>query len=88
MIEGLDRAGKSTQCELLTELLNARSIPCKHLHFPIRTTAVGRIIDDYLSKRIELHDSAVHLLFSANRWECVSDMVADMEKGVNLVVDR
>ena len=88
VIEGLDRAGKSTQCELLCQFLTNRSIACKHLHFPLRTTAVGKIIDDYLNKRIELNDASVHLLFSANRWECVPDMLADMESGTTLIVDR
>ncbi|KAI6654022.1 Thymidylate kinase [Oopsacas minuta] len=88
VIEGLDKAGKSTQCKLLTKSLNAINIPSKYLHFPMRTTAVGKIIDDYLNKRIELHDSAVHLLFSANRWEYEAEMISDMKSGVTLVVDR
>jgi len=37
--------------------------------FVDRTTAIGAVIGDYLSKRCELDDHAVHLLFSANRWE-------------------
>ena len=88
VIEGLDRAGKSTQCELLSQFLTNRNTPCKHVHFPLRVTAVGKIIDDYLNKRIELHDAAVHLLFSANRWECVPGMLSDMESGITLIVDR
>lgn len=34
-----------------------------------RSTATGKIIDDYLSKKKDLPDQAVHLLFTANRWE-------------------
>lgn len=37
--------------------------------FTDRTTAIGRVINDYLMKNIDLTDNAVHLLFSANRWE-------------------
>jgi dTMP kinase len=37
--------------------------------FPDRTTAIGVLIDQYLAKTIDLDDKAVHLLFSANRWE-------------------
>ena len=36
-----------------------------------RSTAIGQQIDNYLSKRLELEDHTVHLLFSANRWEMV-----------------
>ena len=35
-----------------------------------RTTAIGRMIDAYLQSQSELDDRAIHLLFSANRWEC------------------
>jgi len=37
--------------------------------FSERSTAIGAVVDKYLNKEIELHDKAVHLLFSANRWE-------------------
>jgi dTMP kinase len=36
-----------------------------------RTTPIGQIIDSYLSKELEMDDRAIHLLFSANRWESV-----------------
>jgi dTMP kinase len=35
-----------------------------------RTTAIGKMIDSYLQSKSELDDRAIHLLFSANRWEC------------------
>ena len=34
-----------------------------------RSTPVGKVIDSYLKQTEKLHDKAVHLLFSANRWE-------------------
>ncbi len=37
--------------------------------FPDRTTAIGRMIDAYLTCKAEADDAAMHLLFSANRWE-------------------
>jgi dTMP kinase len=39
-----------------------------------RDTTIGGMINAYLTKSAELDDRAVHLLFSANRWEkrCVS----------------
>lgn len=37
---------------------------------PDRTTAIGKMIDAYLQSHAELDDRAIHLLFSANRWEC------------------
>lgn len=37
--------------------------------FPDRQTAVGQMINAYLQGKTETDDAAVHLLFSANRWE-------------------
>ncbi|SRR5258708_28949171 len=34
-----------------------------------RTTSTGKMIDSYLRSQSELDDRAIHLLFSANRWE-------------------
>lgn len=36
---------------------------------PDRETAIGSMINAYLSNAAELDDHAIHLLFSANRWE-------------------
>jgi dTMP kinase len=64
VVEGLDRAGKSTQVAGLAKALNARSIK-----FPDRTTPIGKMIDNYLAQKSDMEDRAIHLLFSANRWE-------------------
>ena len=37
--------------------------------FPERTSDIGQMINQYLKNNNELSDQAVHLLFSANRWE-------------------
>jgi len=34
-----------------------------------RTLTTGKMIDSYLSQKADLDDRAIHLLFSANRWE-------------------
>lgn len=34
-----------------------------------RSTAIGGMIDAYLQSKAEMDDHAIHLLFSANRWE-------------------
>lgn len=69
-LEGGDRCGKSTQCTLvldyLTKVLNQ---PTHFIKFPERTSAIGRVINEYLQCGNELSNQAIHLLFSANRWE-------------------
>ena len=34
-----------------------------------RNTTIGKICGDYLASGLELSDRAIHLMFSANRWE-------------------
>ena len=69
MLEGADRAGKSTQCARLVASLQAAGVDAAGWRFPDRTSGCGKMIDAYLKSQSELDDAAVHLLFSANRWE-------------------
>ncbi|KAL9639654.1 MAG: hypothetical protein Q9164_000783 [Protoblastenia rupestris] len=87
-IEGLDRAGKSTQHARLCEHLEAQGHRVKRLRFPDRTTPIGASISSYLQSNLELEDHAIHLLFSANRWEAAPSIIAAIEGGTTVVVDR
>lgn len=49
--------------------MSASKVAAELWRFPDRYTAIGRMIDSYLSGETEADDAAVHLLFSANRWE-------------------
>lgn len=53
-----------------------------------RTTAIGKIIDSYLRGETHLDDHAIHLLFSANRWELASRIRDYISKGITVVIDR
>lgn len=89
VIEGMDRAGKTTQAALLRDRLAAASArPVELIKFPDRTTAIGTMIDAYLRSATELDDRAIHLLFSANRWECAARIEAALAQGTTLVCDR
>ncbi|XP_050422126.1 thymidylate kinase [Adelges cooleyi] len=88
VLEGCDRSGKSTQCSKLVERLNNLKIPAKKISFPDRSTPIGTIIDQYLSRKIDLPDRSVHLLFSANRWELEPEIHKQIQSGVTLIVDR
>lgn len=88
VLEGCDRSGKTTQCAKLVEALNSMKIPAKKISFPDRSTPIGSLINDYLSRKIELPDRSVHLLFSANRWELEPEIRKQIESGVTLIVDR
>nr|CAD7198316.1 unnamed protein product [Timema douglasi] len=60
----------------------------QHVLLTDRTTPVGKIIDGYLANKTELHDRTIHLLFSANRWECQPMMMSLLNAGTTLIVDR
>lgn len=88
MLEGVDRAGKTTQCRRLVQALQQNGRPAEMMRFPDRTTTIGQLISTYLEKKSDLEDHTVHLLFSANRWELVPLMKKKLEQGTTLVVDR
>uniref|UniRef100_A0A1B6M0Z6 Thymidylate kinase n=1 Tax=Graphocephala atropunctata TaxID=36148 RepID=A0A1B6M0Z6_9HEMI len=88
VIEGCDRSGKTTQCKKIVASLKSTSIPAEYMNFPDRSTAIGKIINGYLTKKEEICDEAIHLLFSANRWELVSKIRSLLQQGTTVVVDR
>ncbi|KAK2494794.1 hypothetical protein MC885_012365 [Smutsia gigantea] len=88
VLEGLDRAGKSTQSGKLVAALCAAGHRAELLRFPERSTEIGKLLSSYLEKKNEVEDHSVHLLFSANRWEQVPLIKEKLSQGVTLVVDR
>ncbi|KAG2462897.1 thymidylate kinase isoform X1 [Polypterus senegalus] len=88
VFEGVDRAGKTTQCQKLVQALRVSGENAEMIRFPDRTTEIGEVINAYLDKKSDLEDHTVHLLFSANRWEKVPYIRRKLEQGVTLIVDR
>ncbi|KAF3926760.1 hypothetical protein ABW21_db0207735 [Orbilia brochopaga] len=87
-IEGLDRAGKSTQCSLLLDRLRTEGLSATLQKFPDRTTPIGQMINGYLQSATSLDDRTIHLLFSANRWELQSHLLALLSSGKTVILDR
>jgi dTMP kinase len=87
LFEGMDRCGKSTQVQLLRQHLQAASSSSavEDIRFPNRDSHVGQLINSYLSSASNLNDQAIHLLFSANRWEQASDIRDKLSAGTTLV---
>ncbi|CCI46101.1 unnamed protein product [Albugo candida] len=89
LIEGVDCCGKTTQTKLLHEALTKMSLASELLRFPDRSTPTGKLIDTYLTRKDEhVNDRAIHLLFTANRWEAAEKIEADLKNGKHIVVDR
>ncbi|KAJ5191552.1 Thymidylate kinase [Penicillium cinerascens] len=88
VVEGLDRAGKSSQCEMLQNYLTEQGQKVKYIRFPDRTTPIGKLIDSYLRGAVNQDDHSIHLLFSANRWEIAKSIEEDINSGITVIVDR
>jgi len=88
LFEGIDRSGKSSASVKLLEKLKSLNVPAKLMRFPNRETKIGKMISQYLSSSLDMDDHAIHLLFSANRWENREDIESSLNKGETLIVDR
>ncbi|XP_054258641.1 uncharacterized protein LOC128983392 [Macrosteles quadrilineatus] len=88
VVEGCDRSGKTTQCKKLVNLLKNIDIPAEYMNFPDRRTPIGKLINDYLTKKEDFPDKAIHLLFSANRWETVHKIEKSLLQGTTVIIDR
>ena len=49
---------------------------------------MGKICGEYLQKSRAVDDHAVHLLFSANRWECRVQLEEHLNAGRTVIMDR
>lgn len=88
VFEGCDRSGKTTQCQKLMNRLQQQGAPVYSIKFPDRLTPIGNILNKYLECKADISSHALHLLFSANRWETMPKMIDKMSEGVHLIVDR
>jgi len=84
--EGCDRAGKSTQVEMLNTMLNEQGIPCIKIAFPCYDTPVGKLIKEKLQSGG--NGVEMHLLFVANRYEFQKRIKNYLNDGINILCDR
>eukprot|EP00735_Rhodelphis_limneticus_P014664 TRINITY_DN8730_c0_g1::TRINITY_DN8730_c0_g1_i1::g.23840::m.23840 TRINITY_DN8730_c0_g1::TRINITY_DN8730_c0_g1_i1::g.23840 ORF type:complete len:226 (+),score=30.59,sp/P23919/KTHY_HUMAN/49.28/4e-70,Thymidylate_kin/PF02223.12/3.1e-45,AAA_28/PF13521.1/0.00044,AAA_14/PF13173.1/0.05,AAA_14/PF13173.1/8.3e+02,KTI12/PF08433.5/0.071,MobB/PF03205.9/0.25,MobB/PF03205.9/1.3e+03,DUF463/PF04317.7/0.18 TRINITY_DN8730_c0_g1_i1:63-740(+) len=88
VLEGVDRSGKTTQVKMLVEELVSQGKKAELMCFPDRTTQIGQMINAYLTNSAEISDQAIHLLFSANRWEHATKINKLLESGTTVFCDR
>lgn len=88
VFEGLDKTGKSTCIESLAAYLNADDIEHVIFKFPNSNSQTGGIIKSVGNGLTDLHPKAMHLIFSANRWEQLDNIKAYLDNGINVICDR
>jgi len=88
LFEGVDRSGKTTQARLLANRMEKEGISTARIAFPDRNSAIGTVLNAHLRGTVPLPPRAAHLLFSANRWETVGEIVDLLISGTSIVMDR
>jgi dTMP kinase len=88
VLEGTDKAGKTTQSRMLLETLKALGKVCVIIDFPDYTTPIGMEIRAFLDGKRDYPPETKHLLFSANRWEKKKEIESMVENGTIVVMNR
>ena len=88
VIEGTDKAGKTSQSRMLAETLKVSGKVCVILDFPDYTTPIGMEIKAFLEVKRDYLPEVKHLLFSANRWEKKKEIESMLENGTIIVMNR
>ncbi|KAF3771100.1 hypothetical protein M406DRAFT_19190, partial [Cryphonectria parasitica EP155] len=98
VLEGLDRSGKTTQVKLLQEKLAGMGRAVELARFPgmlpvslsLSFSFFFFIINTYLTSpnAPSLPDQAIHLLFTANRWEAAPRLTSLLASGTTIICDR
>ena len=88
VLEGTDKAGKTTQSRMLQEALKAHGKICVVIDFPDYTTPIGMEIRAFLDSKRDYSSQVKHLLFSANRWEKKKEIESMVENGTIVIMNR
>jgi len=85
VIEGIDKAGKTTQANLLLKKLKSK---CVKFDFPDYTTPIGKEIKQFLDGKRVYSDQVKMMLLSANRWEKKTKIDRVIAKGTTIIMNR
>jgi dTMP kinase len=88
VIEGMDKAGKTTQSRVLVSALKNKGKLCASLDFPDYSTPIGREIKSFLDGKRDYPDETKLMLLSANRWERKETIDRMLSNGTILVMNR
>jgi dTMP kinase len=88
VLEGIDKAGKGTQCKLLQNDIMKAGFNCKILDFPDYSTPIGKEIRLFLDGRRSYSNEVQHMLLSVNRWEKKEEIEKMLQNGTIIIMDR
>ena len=87
-IEGIDQSGKRTQTRLLAEDLKKEGAKVSTISYPIYKSPSGRQIQRFLQGKQNYPATALHMLYSLNRWENQELITNLTEKSDFVIADR
>ncbi len=88
VLEGIDKAGKGTQCKLLQNDIMKAGFNCKILDFPDYSTPLGKEIRLFLDGSRSYSSEVQHMLLSVNRWEKKEEIEKMLQNGTIIIMDR
>jgi dTMP kinase len=88
VLEGIDKAGKGTQCKLLQNDIIKAGFNCKILDFPDYSTPIGKEIRLFLDGKRSYSKEVQHMLLSVNRWEKKEKIETMLQNGTIIIMDR
>ena len=86
VIEGIDGCGGNTQTNLLKKYFGKENV--LFLSFPAYNTKIGKLIDDFLHKRIVLNSDVELLLYFGDILQFKSSILKARKKGEIILCDR
>jgi len=87
-LEGIDQSGKRTQTRLLANQLKKKGAKVSTISFPIYKSLSGRQIQRFLEEKQNYPATALHMLYSLNRWENQEQIVKLSQDSDFLIADR
>jgi len=87
-LEGIDQSGKRTQTRLLANELRRKGAKVGTISFPIYKSPSGRQIQRFLEGKQEYPATALHMLYSLNRWENQELITKLTERADFVIADR
>ena len=87
-LEGIDQSGKRTQTRLLANELKKKGAKVSTISFPIYKSASGRQIQRFLEGKQKHPATALHMLYSLNRWENQEQIIKPVQNSDFVIADR
>ncbi len=87
-LEGIDQSGKRTQTRLLADELKKKGAKVSTISFPIYKSPSGRQIQRFLEGKQKHPATALHMLYSLNRWENQEQIIKPVQNSDFVIADR